>query len=824
MINAALVVIFLLWAVVAEAACPAGSTCENYNGTIPYAATGGTTMRTPAVRATDAGINILEFGADPTGVSDSTTAIQAAIDCSFGTGTGCSSYTSGRVYCPSGQYKTTLPLFDDPPGNLRGNAAQWASGTTYSAGAAVTYLGVPWASNGNGNIGNTPSLSSTFWTLTPVAGSSFGAAPSFHGPPGVPTNAYGCAIKTTFNNAPGIYTSTGQGHTVENISVTNNLGSSSGTGYRCGLPSSGAGIAIPGGSGGASGTTLRNVRVTNFYASYLIGAVTAMVGSENLLDNVWNDNACIGLYLSSPESFTNTVLSSHICGTISYKAINGVDLRIVGGDAGPCGESGVANSFTISSVSSLTTVSTAYGPVYSFTATVSSPDSNLLTCLNGSAVSTAQSGVLTTAIDCVYNSFVVNTPHFGPVPLLLTALTVSAGVYTGTFQTLLPWTSQNFYSTTIGNTNFQTDVQAVTVLYAVEQSTQFWGGNISADGIHIESGNDPTQIFNTYQFFGAGGANSVIRNVYLNYDPAMPQNSPSHSPSSANLARYYVAQTFPSFYIVKPLLLENVNGALGTTSRIAIDVDSVSGQNFEVRHSGLFSPNIRVINQNGNTITNGGTSNCSMGYGCGVWDITPFQDTVSNSTPTQTRTQGMQSGPFWGNRPALNTTPRLTPANVTTLSGTLPAISPTSLGYPLLHGDTLYSILAWNSGTVTNTMARSAHLGYSYGQDLTTSNVTGLNWSYLGQSFVVYLCASAPTCSSNETASFNLLFPGLNIQLDNGGGRLNYLVTGVYPDLGFITVLNAQQDGTPVLLAGTKTTTYTGTTIGQQAYSITQYQ
>ena len=54
-------------------------------------------------------ISVLDFGADPTGVADSTTAIQNAIN-SVETGT-YPNFTSGTIYIPSGTYKTTGPLY-----------------------------------------------------------------------------------------------------------------------------------------------------------------------------------------------------------------------------------------------------------------------------------------------------------------------------------------------------------------------------------------------------------------------------------------------------------------------------------------------------------------------------------------------------------------------------------------------------------------------------------------------------------------------------------------------------------------------------------------
>jgi hypothetical protein len=86
----------------ALAACPAGSTCAQYNGTVPYAVTGGNTTRTPATRAVDAWTSFPDVGIDCTGVADSTTALQNAINAmpdfsSLVAPAGCIVYISAKI-------------------------------------------------------------------------------------------------------------------------------------------------------------------------------------------------------------------------------------------------------------------------------------------------------------------------------------------------------------------------------------------------------------------------------------------------------------------------------------------------------------------------------------------------------------------------------------------------------------------------------------------------------------------------------------------------------------------------------------------------------
>jgi len=64
---------------------------------------------------TGAQANVLDFGADPTGVADSTTAIQAAYDSLPAAITATAPIGGGTVYFPPGQYKTTaaISIVDD---------------------------------------------------------------------------------------------------------------------------------------------------------------------------------------------------------------------------------------------------------------------------------------------------------------------------------------------------------------------------------------------------------------------------------------------------------------------------------------------------------------------------------------------------------------------------------------------------------------------------------------------------------------------------------------------------------------------------------------
>jgi hypothetical protein len=165
-------------------------------------------------------------------------------------------------------------------------------------------------------------------------------------------------------------------------------------------------------------------------------------------------------------------------------------------------------------------------------------------------------------------------------------------------------------------------------------------------------------------------------------------------------------------------------------------------------------------------------------------------------------------GQYHGWFPDPTTMPRLTPTLVTVLGGTLPTDK--EHYYPAF-GNVIYQVSDWNSGATTNHFAKFAHQFASWGQSLS------VNWSYVGGTTMLKVSGT----------DYVWLFPGLQITINNGGGNVDYLVTGVYPltsTTAQLSVLNLSGgESTWNLLAGTVGTTYTGSTITQAAYTIAQF-
>lgn len=403
--------VFFLVASIAEAACPVGSTCENYQGQIPYPATNPTSSssRAPSDRANDHGLNILDFGAHRNDVvNDSSVAIQSAIDTCYNT-TGCA-----NIFCPDGQYVIKQSLFFDPPNSLRGGAAwhagssyfagdiviqsgtyyraknfingagsppppptaDWTTspapiysgGATYSANDTVISSGIMWKSNIDSNTGNTPSNGGTAWSQTVEQGNinpNWNA--SFTG-----DHSSGCNIFVQYGNFPAMWVF-GNGMEVERVKFQNNA-----TGLtRCQNVPTNIGFALAG--GGSSLTTLREVQTLNFYAGLQTTAnLVDNVNDSNYMERSDFQNSCFGIWFTGTQSFLNNVTetrSTNARYNLRASANNGAS---VWGGNYTTGNTAY-NTFTMGSV----TLDLTASPSPRLTATLSSnaagtwPDTNL---------------------------------------------------------------------------------------------------------------------------------------------------------------------------------------------------------------------------------------------------------------------------------------------------------------------------------------------------------------------------------------------------------------------------------------------------------------
>lgn len=931
----------------ALATCPGGSSCTQYNGTVPYSGTGGAVTRTPAARTLDHGVNVLEFGADPTGVSDSTAAIQAAIDYAFTHNNAGTLVTAGQgtnnVFCPTGIYKTSYTIFFDPPGNMRGSAAAYNAGATYNLNDVVTFNGIPWISLAGSNTNHTPATgtgAAVWWTPTTADVTSFGYAATLHGVPGLsPLGNKGaaCQFNLTYNNAPGLWTAPGNGIEVDNVNINGpNVGG--GPGHHCGLPSTGIGIGIPGDGGGANRTKLVNVGVQNMYEGIAVSTNTggSGLGAENKFYDPYVANTCIGISFWSLQNYINYIIGADVCGTTGlYMNTSDQGITVEGGNWSCEDSAEPATSFAMTSVNA-----TASGSTFTVTATLAlGGDAYMVnTCVSVSSCATN-----------VYNAFTMKTVHFGVVPFQLASFNASTGA--ATFTTLGQWNQVND-NQSMGD--LTTDLNAVTTVYAAEMVTVFDGAGITATNIHIENasnGNNivPTRLINSAYAYG-GNRTNTLTDIFFDYDPSGLQSMVS-PPSAAYLATFYAQQVFDW------ITVDNVDLVINSLSAYSYDYLTASfgiASRFTWHNSGPVGSNNVALNmrslnyQNavGYSFTDQYRRAGTPGLGYGYFDVQLNYTTTNASTVF--RTVGWQQAPAWGNRPAPWATPcvapsqyavlqsvpavtNTTPANASissgsynsgtgvvtlnlstglglsagqsitvssatgtgsfaSINGTNPASGPNTtiqykiatgltmtitggtvaantpsyaVSYPLIFGGQQYRQCDWNltptvyaggttyaqgnlvssGGTVYYSLVDSntghtpasspsfwlpfhygfisAHLGWSYGQNLTTSNVPSITWASRGSSPAVYV-----SDVSNYVPA--LLFPGMSMTLTGTGGTgcpltaNTLMITGVHRYLGYVDVVNAGQDlGPPFYPNWGSGNQCTGSTVGQASYSFT---
>jgi hypothetical protein len=674
------------------------------------------------------------------------------------------------IFCPSGTYKTTRTIYLDPPRNLRSNFSD-------------------------------PPL--------------FDFSLAFNGPDGGlgDGNGYmfGCRIQPTFNNGIAFIIGSGQHMKVSGISV---LGPNSV--YRGKLNPLGVGIGIAGGRGGAHHTLIENTFVANFYALYQTDSNSACcLADSNSFHGIAGDNGYYGVQLKGTQSFINRIEEPILHNvTIGISDSWSHQTTVTGGNISAV--SGAAGSFGISSISGL---SPASDGGFTFTGVISSPDSN---------------------IPNVYNSFTILTQHFGVIPLTLNSW--NAGTNTGTFETTPAWTTANFGRIDLHNTGLTdigTEIAAVTTIFATERVTIANGFGISLEGVHVKNPNAcQTLYYLTNVWLGAASAS--IKNVYFNSDPGLTVYAPANNPSSAQLALFYCQQTFPF-----------IGQQLGLYARLDIDGGDFGQHDYVSRGvsaplllevfpgitlSGRGLDNLAPLNERvSDTIWYsyrelGGFNQIDTQFnGAGDWDnnyFLPHALIDSGTWPASCGvacyiTQGHLAVPYRGYRPAPGQKPNLSPDIYALVHGSLGALGT----YPPIDCETVYHSVGYYSGPLSHVHLRSASCpGYSWGQNLTNTLVGGtVTWSYKGQSAMLYL----------DAKTLSWMFPGLGLTIPGSFNSDAYVVTGVYPQLGYVTVVDATTaaSGNPSTsgggpLQGDPHAVYScssGCSIGQAAYSWTEY-
>jgi len=603
---------------------------------------------------------------------------------------------------------------------------------------------------------------------------------------------YGTRINSNFNNIKAaIIVGTGQGMKLKNLWVTgpNN-------GFRANMPQGGVGIGYVGG-GTQSRTHTENVAVSNFYCAFRTG----LFGDGLNDSNTWikcfvTSNCALGIWISQTQNFINSAYDCNVDATTGVLCSNGGGIHIFGGNWSSHAATGAA--LALSSVSALTATSDGNSFDYSFTATVAS-------------------NIYLTGPTGVYNAFCINTTHFGPVPCTLTAF--NSGTNQATFQILGAWSAHCFGTVNAATgTDLQAELQAATIVYCAERVTTFRGSNISVIGVHIENDVAPTCFFKSESSFG-GDRPNLFQNVFFNGDSALSGAAPVFSPTAEALGRYYIAHTFPWIEITNnPVTTQLKFSQCGLTGDFHDPTGAIlSGDPVPIDVGGFLLAegvnNFRVNVRNANP--SGAVTSLDTNPQVAQFDRLYFFQLYRSATdPDSAAWGGPQSSPHWAYRPAMWATPAIHLADFTTLNGALPAFTvSTGPSYPLIWGGQIYRKAEFrytDMGAQTNYHFLSKHNFYSYGQDITTTVSPGCSWSYKGQSPNVYM----------DSGTIKLMRQGLGIILNDGSSDVHYIVTGVYPGLGFIQVAQGPHFGG--LTSGSKTAIISGTLIKQDPYVIQQ--
>jgi hypothetical protein len=779
------------------------------------------------------------------GVTDDTACMQAKIDYAF------ANNLSG-VYCPKGNYLTSDSLWLDPPGNMRlttFTGTGYISGTTFTVssgstgglaiGSHIYGAGVisdtviqagtgPYTVNNSQTVGSSGSpvaLTGNNPSNPTVSGFSF----SFFGDPSDNQGYPNCRISPNFNNGHAIEVGTGAGMMVANIAVQGHQVSGP-SGYRGGMPSNSVGIALNGGNAGSSPALIRDVSIDHFYT--LINTESNNNGSlndGNTFERISGSSGYVGINIQGSNTLVNHVLDPRLIDiAVGVSNLGGNPLTVSGGQIQS--ETGAYNSYTMGSVSAITNVGTnpsGDGP-FRFTATLSAP--------------TVTGGFDPTGFGWVGNSKVYSwwgllTPDFGVVPMTLTAW--NSGTNQATFQLYEPWVFGEFGAIDLSSTtHLSAEIQAVTTVYAVERVYTARGAGITLDSVTTEN---------------EGSCATVIDNIN-----SQGANVPTHIKDLLNLGSAYVFSVGNTAYTYcvrttpvleqespgNPIIIDGGDWASGNNTASARRTIQTTADNSGIIVRG--AANLNAMFQDGHVggygwgqITGVTNSWESEARGLGVLD----KDYSLPSLVSQARgllNSSEITSPFCGVEPCPWALPNL---SATTLALVCPGGNiascgtlSTFYGYFPVACRTVFKSVDWNTGVVTvpstvggGIFLRSASCpGYSWGQNITDTTLhayqtvigvtlTSVAWHHIGQSPVLYL----------DAATIRLMFPGLGFTLDSGdgSGAVPYVVTGVYEDLGYVTVIRSSA-ASGGLLAGTATTPYSctsGCTIGQMPYAWSRY-
>ena len=396
--------------------------------------------------------------------------------------------------------------------------------------------------------------------------------------------------------------------------------------------------------------------------------------------------------------------------------------------------------------------------------------------------------------------------------------------------------------TNLTRTTLQAELQAATKIYAAASVFPFQG-NVNASNVFFENANTSMCLLS----IGSVASTSTFYSGFQDADPTMSGNGPGFFPPITDytlLAHYYAQKTLPFVWLLGNVVFDcypwGSTGGAGGEPLIVYDSNPSAGFKF--------------INRNGVTQgqSNGGPPiafwhNSSGGplypivptFGAGLERSFESENTLSLPSWNEgfghgiAKTWGIGAGkmPTSGVRPSTWTVPSLQTQLLQPLVNpqTLPQItSPVldgsrgTVGYPVFFGGTAYKTDFLSSTLLSalypavkpgTKLFESSHDLFSYMQTLTGHTgggpgiILSLNWNAVGQSWCVFV--------DQNTMTFMMAGLVIGLQTDS----LNYyVVTGVYQQMGYVTVANLTTQ--EQFVHGTKGHLYSDTKLFAPPYRI----
>jgi hypothetical protein len=758
-----------------------------------------------------------KFGAIGNGSHDDTAAIQAAIDYAF-------AHNRPAVYCPAGTYKTSSPIYLDPPGNLRTNPS------------------------------NPP--------LSQFSMSFFGD------PASGAVHLQGCILQPDFNNGIALLVGTGNSMRVSDIAVVgpNNA-------YRGNLNSAGVGIGIACGSGGATGTLIENTYVRYFYQNYATCAMgNGSLSDSNTFRKVAALDGYIGIHLGGTQAYIDDIVEPYMAwNTITIDSDFSKQVNVFGGNLSTV--SSASNTFSISSVAAANCG--AYHICVTVTVGSGSTDPNIPRVYNAYTLLTPHYGLI---------PFTETSWNSSTNVMTLQALGSWEATSYGPHCTA--W---------CGNNNLFTELNAATTLYAAEQVYTAYGQGIKINGSHVENDQACTALFVGSDVWGGQVSNSITDtffdyNATLPQNATLADKYcqlvfPFVNDMAGGAIRLAGGGWGLPTSAPQPYLFDLMPGSTISGKQLGGDAGQFPRFNIRLNSTSAY----------GQLGPNGALAAVARGTGSWDANyFLPSAMATTSAAAATIMNSGEVMSDYCGYEPCPWATPNLSPTIYSLVSGTLGplgtyppiacrtvfrsvdwntgAVTPPSTsgggiflrsascpGYSygqnltqatigstsnavvtgsiagntltvtgvtsgsLAPGDTITGsgitvgtvIIAGSGGTGTYTLSDSQTLS---SETITAPSVT---WAYEGDSWALYV----------DSTTMQWMFPGLGISINNGSGVQPYTVTGVYPILGYVTVIWAgNATGSPgsnnTGLLGSSGTIYScssSCTIGQAPFAWTTY-